>query len=75
MYNTWHHDVLYFLCEQEERAKLVGEVESAQADKRNLEYQLGIYLEKMDALDQKNKKELSYNQVNQSASCSLMVKI
>jgi hypothetical protein len=63
------------MYEQEERAKLVGEVERAQADKRNLEYQLDTCLEKMDALDQKNKKELSYNQVNQSAFSSFQKRI
>jgi hypothetical protein len=67
MYNTWRHDVLYCLYEQEERAKLVGEVESSQADRRNLGDQLDTCLKEMGALDQRHKKEMSFHKVNQSA--------
>jgi hypothetical protein len=38
MYYTGHH-VLCCLCEQEEQAKLTGEVEREQAEWNNLEYQ------------------------------------
>jgi predicted nucleic acid-binding Zn-ribbon protein len=64
-YNRWH-DVLSGLCEQEERANLAGEVESAQGERSNLEYQLDSCLKEMNTLNQMMEKEMSDHQVNRS---------
>ena len=65
MYNMWRHDVLCYLCEQEERAKLVVEVEQADEGKRNLEYQLETCRKEMYSLHQQYKKEMSDHQVSE----------
>jgi predicted nucleic acid-binding Zn-ribbon protein len=53
------------LCEQEERAKLAGEVERAEAERRNLEHELETCLKEIDTLRQQKEKEKLDHQVSE----------
>jgi predicted nucleic acid-binding Zn-ribbon protein len=52
-------------CEQEERRKLVVEVERADEGKRNLEYQLENCRKEIERLHQQNQKEMSDHLVSE----------
>jgi hypothetical protein len=72
---VWLHDVLCGLCEQEERAKLAGELQWAESKRRDLEYQLETCLKETDTLRKQMEKEMSDHQVSESSFSPFQTRI